>query len=156
MRFRLGPDDVGAGAILVGGAERGDNVFSVVGLVTVVDFGVTPDTERVALAAYPEDSEFIVSCLVKVACDSVALPLATTLLGASTAAVAAACLSTLSLFFSSFVCSPGHSAGTLSWHLLWQVKPQSLQINPFAERPQMRSPQRSQFVGILNVSDLKV
>ena len=76
--------------------------------------------------------------------------------GASTAAAAAACLSTFSLFFSSFVCSPGQSAGTFIWHLLWQVNPQSVQMKPFADKPQMRSPQRSQFVGILNVSDLNV
>ena len=53
MRFRLGPDDagVGAGAALLGAAERGDGVLSLGVLLSAVDLGTTPDTERVALAA---------------------------------------------------------------------------------------------------------
>ena len=63
----------------------------------------------------------------------------------------AACLSAFSFFFPSFDCSPGHSAGTFSSHLLWQVKPQSWQSNPLADRPHILSPQRSQLVGTLKV-----
>lgn len=57
---------------------------------------------------------------------------------------------------SSLLCSPGHSAGTFISHLLWHVYPQSRQSNPLADNPQIRSPHRSQLVGILKVCDLKL
>jgi hypothetical protein len=72
-----------------------------------------PDTDRAALAAYPDDRLFIVSCLVNPGGDVTPLEE-----GASAANEAAACRSTFSFFLSSLVCSPGHSAGTFIWHLL--------------------------------------
>jgi energy-converting hydrogenase Eha subunit B len=86
-------------------------------LLLVVDptLGMVPERERWALVVYPELKLFIVSCLVKVAPP---VPFVAGATGASTAALAAACRSALSFFFSSFVCSPGHSAGTFISHLL--------------------------------------
>lgn len=72
------------------------------------------DTDRVALAAYPELRLFIVSCRVN---PRRSLPFIGEA-GASGTTLAAACRSALSFFLSSFVCSPGQSAGTFIWHLL--------------------------------------
>lgn len=111
MRFLRGADE--AWDAVLGVAASGDPTSGAAGSGTLL---TTPDSDRLAVVAYPELRLFIVSCRVSVGVD---VPFEVVVgVGASTANAAAACLSTFKRFLSSFVCSPGHSAGTFIWHLL--------------------------------------
>lgn len=90
---------------MLGVVVRGDPTSAAAGSGTLL---TVPDTDRFAVVAYPELRLFMVSCRVRV----VEVPFDVVTGGASTTADAAACLSTFNRFLSSFVCSPGHSAGT--------------------------------------------
>src|SRR5438045_1868699 len=83
--------------------SENDGMFSSVGV-----FGPAPPIERLALAAYPELSEFMVLERLN---DAASDPFSTGVAVGFIAAFAASCLLALSAFLSSLDCSPGHSAG---------------------------------------------
>lgn len=138
------------GGLLIAGCDAPPSglVSSFAGLVE------SAETDRLALTAYPELREFMV--LLLLSAGSSETPLRWLPFGGGGAVLDTTWRSAFILFFSSFDCSPGHSAGTFISHLLWQVYPQSRQSKPLAESPHIRSPQRSQLVGILKVCDLKL
>lgn len=87
--------------------------------VPVSSLGILPETDLFALAAYPELRVSMV--LLLLSAGSSVTPSGGPPLLCGGATLDNACLSAFNFFFPSFDCSPGHSAGTFSSHLLWHV-----------------------------------